>query len=117
VAEIPRRDPESTGYADFLARDRKLWIGTAASDCPGRATGGVAQYVPPHPVAAALPLATNFDLGRGKGFSVGGFPVSTAPWSNLGLQGLLPTHRFCFSGACHADAVRGSIRPSCHSFQ
>ncbi len=86
---------KTTSHAQFEERDRRLWTGETAAHCPGSNVDCVAQYVPERPVPAGLPLATNFDQGQGERFWVEGRTGSPAGWSNLSLQGLLPTWRFC----------------------
>ncbi|HEX7243501.1 MAG TPA: endo-beta-N-acetylglucosaminidase [Longimicrobiaceae bacterium] len=86
---------EATSREQFEERDELLWTGRTATHCPGSSVEGVAQHVPERQVPAGLPLATNFDQGQGKRFWVEGRPGSSRGWSNLSLQGLLPTWRFC----------------------
>ncbi len=86
---------KATSREEFEERDALLWTGRTATHCPGSSVEGVAQHVPERQVPAGLPLATNFDQGQGKRFWVEGRPGSSRGWSNLSLQGLLPTWRFC----------------------
>jgi mannosyl-glycoprotein endo-beta-N-acetylglucosaminidase len=84
--------------ANFLQRDARLWAGTAPGQCPGTTGEGIARYVPVRGTVQGLPFATNFDQGQGNKFWVQGGLGSPAAWSNLSLQGVLPTWRFCTDG-------------------
>lgn len=90
---------QASSHADFLQRDAQLWTGTTPMHCPGQNVQGVAQYVAERPVPQGLPFATNFDQGQGSAFWVDGGLGASAGWSNLSLQGLLPTWRFCAQGS------------------
>jgi len=91
----------ATGYADYLARDRRLWIGAAGGCEP---EGGIAAVVPARPVPAALPFFTSFDLGNVlNAMSIDGAPQpGSAPFGNLSEQDPLPDWRFCSTPPLHA---------------
>lgn len=107
---------KATSHADFETRDTLFWVGSGQGHNAGNSTDCIAQGIAERTMPMSLPFATNFDTGCGSQFVVRGQtwptsanngwvmrpPQSTCDkdcpletgWSNLSLQGLLPTYRF-----------------------
>jgi hypothetical protein len=88
-------------YADYLARDRRLWVGSGGCE----PKDGIAAVVPPRPLPAALPIFTSFNLGNvTRAAYIDGAPQpDSAPFGNLSEQDPLPAWRFCATPSFHAD--------------
>lgn len=55
---------------------------------------GMAHYIPANSPVTSLPFVTNFNTGQGRFYKVNGTTVMTGPWTNLGVQDVLPTWRW-----------------------
>lgn len=55
---------------------------------------GLAHYIPANSPLTKLPFVTNFNTGQGNFYKINGTTVMTGPWTNLGVQDILPTWRW-----------------------
>lgn len=87
----------SSGFADFLARDSRYWVG-ANGDPSNTATTeswkGLAHYIPARTVITNVPFTTAFNVGVGTNYFIDGAERMRGDWNNLGLQDILPTWRW-----------------------
>ncbi len=87
----------SNGVTNFHSRELRYWVGETG-DPTNTATAddwkGIAHYIPEASPISTLPFVTNFNVGQGSRYAVGGATVMVGPWSNLSLQDILPTWRW-----------------------
>ncbi|MCW1913489.1 fibronectin type III domain-containing protein [Luteolibacter sp. GHJ8] len=55
---------------------------------------GMAHYIPANSPLTSLPFVTNFNVGQGRFYKINGTTVMSGPWTNLGVQDVLPTWRW-----------------------
>lgn len=60
---------------------------------------GLAHYIPANSPLTKLPFITNFNVGQGNFYKINGATVMTGPWTNLGVQDILPTWRWIVTSA------------------
>lgn len=60
---------------------------------------GMAHYIPANSPLTSLPFVTNFNVGQGNFYKINGSTVMTGPWTNLGVQDVLPTWRWLVQSA------------------
>ena len=91
------RDPND--YDRFYASEQRLFNGDdlnlAIDDTEG--WPGIGRYLPAKTTIFSLPLVTSFNTGQGQVFMDAGKKVS-GPWTNIGLQDVLPTWQFAVQG-------------------
>lgn len=88
--------------AGGVAQDQIYWSGpnsdptdtVPAAGSPTPNWYGLAHYIPANSVITRLPFVTNFNVGQGSFYKIDGTTVMTGPWTNLGVQDILPTWRW-----------------------
>ena len=84
--------PEDAGPEEFHRREERMWH-SGEGDWPG-----VAAHVDGRAPEVAPPFASAFNTGHGLRYAVEGGVPSEGEWSHLGVQDVLPPHRWSVRG-------------------
>ncbi|AKU16470.1 endo-beta-N-acetylglucosaminidase [Luteipulveratus mongoliensis] len=99
------------GRAHARRWEQQYWVGpkgnpalsgkTSATQPAGRTDihnpahwDGVAHTIVEKSVVGSLPFSSNFDIGVGPSFTIGGQQMSDRPWNNIGCADVLPTWQY-----------------------
>ncbi|RYD23171.1 MAG: hypothetical protein EOP88_05275, partial [Verrucomicrobiaceae bacterium] len=106
---------KSPNPAGGVTQDQIYWSGPNSDPTNTAPTAGLpnwhglAHYVPANSPLTKLPFITNFNLGQGNFYKINGTTVMNGPWTNLGVQDILPTWRWIVTGSNGSKTVTPSI--------
>lgn len=78
--------------------DRAFWEGTGPN-ARSNPIDNVQTFVQPRSVIASSPFDTDFNVGEGSFYNVGGVPAATDSWNDLANESILPTEPLKNSGS------------------
>lgn len=87
----------ATSMTNLQARDNRFWVGTNGDPSltqAGDPWPGIAYFTPAATPVLKVPFATCFNPGQGTNFNIAGQRLMSGPWSNLGVQDIMPTWRW-----------------------
>ncbi|QJE96891.1 endo-beta-N-acetylglucosaminidase [Luteolibacter luteus] len=98
---------KSSSPETMVVQDQLYWSGpnsdpsstTPVAGSPTPNWYGMAHYIPANSPLTTLPFVTNFNVGQGNFYKINGSTVMTGPWTNLGVQDVLPTWRWLVTSA------------------